>query len=73
MGINYHQIKIKNADLFVIMDDQGYQFIMKDEQMLTLNLAENLRLHSSGCIFFKKQLNYHLLITELPLFTFINY
>jgi hypothetical protein len=36
------------------MDDQGYQFIMKDEQMLTLNLAENLRLHSSGCIFFQK-------------------
>jgi hypothetical protein len=54
MGINYHQVKIKNADLFVIVDDQGYQFIMTDEQMLSLNLAENLRLHSSGCIFFQK-------------------
>jgi hypothetical protein len=41
MGINYHQIKIKNADDFVILDDQGFQYITSDKEMLSLNLAEN--------------------------------
>ncbi len=54
MGINYHQVKIKNADDFVILDDMGYHYIMKDEYMLSLDLAVNLRVHSSGCIFFQK-------------------
>ena len=54
MGINYHQVKIKNADDFVILDDQGFQYITRDKEMLSLNLAENLRVHSSGCIFFQK-------------------
>ena len=54
MGINYHQVKIKNADDFVILDDQGFQYITSDKEMLSLNLAENLRVHSSGCIFFQK-------------------
>ena len=54
MGINYHQVKIKNADDFVILDDQGFQYITSDKEMRSLNLAENLRIHSSGCIFFQK-------------------
>lgn len=54
MGINYHQVKIKNATDFVILDDLGFQYITKDEYMLSINLAENLRVHSSGCIFFQK-------------------
>ena len=58
MGINYHQVKIKNADDFVILDDQGYHYIMKDEYMLSLDLAVNLRVHSSGCIFFQKTMAY---------------
>ena len=54
MGINYHQVKIKNADDFVILDDQGFQYITSDKEMLSLNIAENFRVHSSGCIFFQK-------------------
>ena len=44
MGINYHQVKIKNADDFVILDDQGFKYITSDKVMLSLNLAENKQL-----------------------------
>lgn len=58
MGINYHQIKIKNADDFVILDHQGFQYVMKDEYMLSLDFSKNLRVHSSGCIFFQKTIKF---------------
>ena len=54
MGINYHQVKIKNVDDFVILDDQGFTYITEDKDMQLLNLSDNLRLHSSGCVFFQK-------------------
>jgi len=54
MGINYHQIKIKNIDDFVILDDKSFAYLTEDNAMIQLNLAGNLRLHSSGCVFFQK-------------------
>ncbi len=54
MGLNEHQVKIKNVDDFVILDDQGFEYITKNNDMILLNLVNNLRLHSSGCVFFQK-------------------
>ena len=54
MGIDYHQVKIKNVDDFVILDDLGFSYITQDKDMILLKLSDNLRLHSSGCVFFQK-------------------
>jgi len=54
MGINYHKLKIKNVDGFVILDDEGYAYLKEDNALKQLKMAENLRIHSSGCIFFQK-------------------
>ena len=54
MGIDYHQVKIKNVDDFVILDDLGFSYITEDKDMILLKLSDNLRLHSSGCVFFQK-------------------
>lgn len=54
MNINYHQVKIKNVDDFVILDNQGFSFITENKEMVLYSFAKNLRLHSSGCVFFQK-------------------
>lgn len=48
------QIKLKNADLFAILDEQVYEELAIDPHLQEVNFFENLRQHSSGCVFFQK-------------------
>ncbi|MDX1912782.1 MAG: hypothetical protein SFV22_14925 [Saprospiraceae bacterium] len=49
-----HKIKLKNADAHVLLDDHVYQWIKTDPMLAPLQLLDNLRMHSSGCVVFQK-------------------
>lgn len=53
---DFHTLKIKDIDDFVILDDLGFKYITEDKNMVVLKLSDNLRLHSSGCVFFQKKI-----------------
>ncbi|MEN7548412.1 Pathogenesis-related transcriptional factor and ERF protein [Rapidithrix thailandica] len=49
-----YKIKLKNADKHVIISDEAFEFIDKSEYLTSINFLENLRLHSSGYVFYQK-------------------
>lgn len=49
-----YKVKLKNADQHVLISDDAYEFIEKNEYYKSLNLLENLRMHSSGYVFFQR-------------------
>ncbi len=49
-----YKVKLKNADQYVVISDEAYEFIEKNEYYKSLSLLENLRLHSSGYVFFQR-------------------
>ena len=48
------QIKLKNADKYAVLDGQVHAELSADPHLKEVNFFENLRLHSSGCVFFQK-------------------
>lgn len=50
----YRQIKLKNAEKYAILDTQVFTELSQDPHLQEVSFFENLRLHSSGCVFFQK-------------------
>ncbi len=50
----HRQIKLKNADKYALLDAQVFQELSEDPHLKEVNFFANLRLHSSGCVFFQK-------------------
>ena len=48
------KVKLKNADEFVRLNDQVYEWLSTDLHLSELNILGNLRKHSSGCAVFQK-------------------
>lgn len=49
-----YKIKLKNAEQSVLLDDRVYEWIISDPYLVKIDLLNNLRLHSSGCVVFQK-------------------
>ena len=49
-----HRIKLKNASEEAVLNAHVYQELLKDEYLAELDVLNNLRLHSSGCVVFQK-------------------
>ncbi len=49
-----HNLKLKNAEESVIVDDFVYEFLISDPHLAKLDFVAQLRKHSSGCAFFQK-------------------
>ena len=49
-----YRVKLKNADDFVLLDSQVYEYLINDEYFAKVDLINNLRLHCSGCAVFQK-------------------
>lgn len=49
-----HRIKLKNASEEAILDDTVFEELAQDSHLQELEVLDNLRLHSSGCIVFQK-------------------
>lgn len=48
------RIKLKNADAYAILDSQVFAELSVDPHLQEVNFFANLRMHSSGCVFFQK-------------------
>lgn len=48
------QIQLKNADKQALIDGQVFAELSADPHLAEVKFFENLRLHSSGCVFFQK-------------------
>lgn len=48
------QIKLKNAEKFAVLDGQVFSELTADPHLKQVDFFNNLRLHSSGCVFFQK-------------------
>ncbi|MEH0157751.1 Pathogenesis-related transcriptional factor and ERF protein [Limibacter armeniacum] len=49
-----YKVKLKNADKHVIISDEAYEFIENNEYYKEIKLLENLRMHSSGYVFYQR-------------------
>ena len=49
-----YRVKLKNSDDFVLLDENGYDYLTSDPYWVRLDLINNLRRHSSGCAVFQK-------------------
>lgn len=49
-----YKVKLKNADKHVVISGEAYEFIEKNEYYRSIKLLENLRLHSSGYVFYQR-------------------
>lgn len=49
-----YKVKLKNADKHVIISDEAYDYIEKNEYYKSIQFLENLRLHSSGYVFYQR-------------------
>ncbi len=49
-----YKVKLKNADQHVIISDDAYEFIANNDYYKAIEFLENLRLHSSGYVFFQR-------------------
>jgi len=49
-----YKIKLKNAEESVLLDDRVYEWIISDPYLVKIDILNNLRLHSSGCVVFQK-------------------
>ena len=48
------RIKLKNIEQEALVDDHVYQELLRDPRLRELDVLNNLRLHSSGCVVFQK-------------------
>ena len=48
------KISLKNTNNMVLLDEESYEFIMRDSELQRIKFIENLRSHSSGYAFFQK-------------------
>jgi len=53
-----YKVKLKNSDDYVVVSGEAYEFIEKNEYYKTIGLLDNLRLHSSGYVFFQRNFPY---------------
>jgi len=49
-----YKVKLKNADECVILSDDAYHFIEKNEYYKSIEFLNNLRKHSSGYVFYQR-------------------
>ncbi len=49
-----YKVKLKNADEHVLISDDAYEFIEKNDYYQAIEFLDNLRLHSSGYVFFQR-------------------
>jgi hypothetical protein len=49
-----YKIKLKNAEESVLLDDRVYEWIISDPYLVKIDILNNLRMHSSGCVVFQK-------------------
>mgnify|MGYP001049092061 CR=1 FL=1 len=49
-----YKVKLKNADKYVVVSGEAYEFIEKNEYYKSINFLDNLRLHSSGYVFYQR-------------------
>ncbi|MDW7695032.1 Pathogenesis-related transcriptional factor and ERF protein [Flammeovirgaceae bacterium SG7u.111] len=53
-----YKVKLKNADDYVVISGEAYEFIEQNEYYKTIGLLDNLRMHSSGYVFFQRNFPY---------------
>ncbi|MCS7005044.1 MAG: HNH endonuclease [Cytophagales bacterium] len=49
-----YKIKLKNSDDYVILSDDAYHFIERNEYYKSIDFLNNLRKHSSGYVFYQR-------------------
>lgn len=49
-----YKVRLKNADDYVLLSGDAFEFIEQNEYYKSINLLENLRLHSRGYAFFQR-------------------
>ncbi len=49
-----YEVKLKNSDEKVTIDDKVYKYLTTDSKMKKLDIINRLRRHSSGCAVFQK-------------------
>lgn len=49
-----YKVKLKNADKHVVISDEAYEFIEQSDYYKTIEFLDNLRMHSSGYVFFQR-------------------
>ncbi len=49
-----YKLKLKNSDQHVLVSDDAYNYIEKNAYLKSLDFLNNLRMHSSGYVFFQK-------------------
>jgi hypothetical protein len=49
-----YKVKLKNADEHVVLSAEAYQFIAQNEYYKSISFFDNLRLHSSGYVFYQR-------------------
>lgn len=49
-----YKVKLKNADNFVLLEEEVYSWLTTDPYLVKVDFINNLRKHSSGCAFFQK-------------------
>lgn len=49
-----YKVRLKNADDYVLLSGDAYEFIEQNEYYQSINLLENLRVHSRGYAFFQR-------------------
>ncbi|MCB0705050.1 MAG: hypothetical protein KDC34_07060 [Saprospiraceae bacterium] len=49
-----YKVKLKNSEDHVLLDDQVYEWLSTDPYFAEVDLINNLRKHSSGCVVFQK-------------------
>lgn len=49
-----YKVKLKNAEEHVIISDEAYDYIANNEYFKSINFLDNLRMHSSGYVFYQR-------------------
>ncbi|MEM1215540.1 MAG: Pathogenesis-related transcriptional factor and ERF protein [Bacteroidota bacterium] len=49
-----YRIKLKNAEEYVLLDSEVYEYLLNDPYLAQVDFLNNLRRHSSGCAVFQK-------------------
>ncbi len=49
-----YKVKLKNADEYVLLEEEVYTWLTTDPYLVRVDFINNLRRHSSGCAFFQK-------------------
>ncbi len=49
-----YKVKLKNADKHVVLTDKAYEFIDQNEYYRSIDFLDNLRMHSSGYVFYQR-------------------